>query len=459
MGPVPGAAIAVAAVQFHLDGVARTPRDVDVPEVDPPVPAARDDPPRRPPPRASGCAPPRGGGRLDGDDDDRVAGAIIPAAARRGPPAGGDRERRRAVQAPRPPPGRRSRARHGQDAVLHPRPPGEVHHRIPPPRPRPRRRRRPPPPPLPARRDRGERVPDGPAGPVRRVGHAHAHVRPRDRRHDVAFYHVPVELDRLGIGRRHVPDDDASVHPKRREEYDLVVVVVVVVVVVRSGEGGVSDAAHPPAPMLVAARPRQSHPRCVPGGGLVRDVRDGHRGIAALGGDGQEVGEPPPPPHRGAGARIERHVADGGVHPRSVVHLGPSRVAAAAVAVVGVVVALGEEEAVVVVVVVVCAAGRRRFRRLRERMTGPPSSSSSSSGGGGGGGGATRRPSVVGVDLRGSVVESDGDAKAVGGHRQGADLVVVPPQRDDRPLFVGGIVVAGEEGDDAVVPAVREHVH
>ena len=39
MGPVPGTAIAVAAVQFHLDGVARTARDVDVPEVDSPVPA------------------------------------------------------------------------------------------------------------------------------------------------------------------------------------------------------------------------------------------------------------------------------------------------------------------------------------------------------------------------------------------------------------------------------------
>ena len=164
--------------------------------------------------------------------------------------------------------------------------------------------------------------------------------------------------------------------------------------------------------MLTAARSRHSHPRGVPGGILVRDVRDCHRGIAALGGDGEEVGEPlgrrPPGPlplHRCAGTRIERHVADGGVHPRSVVHLGPSRVAVVAVVVV---VALGEEEAVIVVVIVACAAGRRRrFRRLRERMTAKPSSSS---GGGGGGGATTRRPSIIGLDLRGSVVESDGDA-------------------------------------------------
>ena len=52
--------------------------------------------------------------------------------------------------------------------------------------------------------------------------------------------------------------------------------------------------------------------------------------------------------------RIERHVADGGVHPRSVVHLGPSCIAVIAIVVI---IALGEEEAVVVVIVVVYAAG------------------------------------------------------------------------------------------------------
>ena len=109
---------------------------------------------------------------------------------------------------------------------------------------------------------------------------------------------------------------------------------------------------------------RTPPPRCLPPLAPANRTLAWPPGNCRFGGNGEEVGEPlgrrPPGPlplHRCAGTWIKRHVADGGIHPHSAVHLGPSCIAVIAVVAI---VALGEEEAIIVVVVVPCAAGRQR---------------------------------------------------------------------------------------------------